>query len=71
MQAFYLFSGLLICFALFLLIYPLIKAASDNGFQGQARKTLSELKSVAALKAGGVIEAPAYEKAAVNWRIRC
>ncbi len=62
MQAFYLFSGLLICFALFLLIYPLIKAASDNGFEAQARKTLDGLKSVAGLKAQGVIDAPAYEK---------
>ena len=62
MQAFYLFSGLLICFALFILIYPLIKAASDNGFQAQARKTLDELKSVAGLKARGVLDAPAYDK---------
>jgi cytochrome c-type biogenesis protein CcmH len=62
MQAFYLFSGLMICFALFLLIYPLIKAASDNGFRAQTRKTSGELKSVAALKAGGVIDAAAYEK---------
>ena len=62
MQAFYLFSGLMICFALFLLIYPLIKAASDNGFQAQTRKTLTELKSVAGLKTHGVIDAQAYEK---------
>ena len=62
MQAFYLFSGLLICFALFILIYPLIKAASDNGFQAQARKTLDELKSVAGLKARGVLDAPAHDK---------
>ena len=62
MQAFYLFSGLLISFALFLLIYTLIKAASDNGFQAQARKTYAELQSVAGLKARGVIDAPAYEK---------
>ncbi len=62
MQAFYLFSGLMICFALFLLIYPLIKAASDNGFQAQSIKTLGALKSVAGLKAQGVIDAPAYEK---------
>lgn len=62
MQAFYLFSGLLICFALFLLIYPLIKAAADNGFQVQARKILGELKSVAGLKNQGVIDASAYEK---------
>ena len=62
MQAFYLFSGLLICFALFLLIYPLIKAAADNGFETQARKTLGELKSVAGLKAQGVIDAAALEK---------
>ncbi len=62
MQAFYLFSGLMICFALFLLIQPLIKAASDNGFQAQTRKTLTELQSVAGLKARGVIDAPAYEK---------
>ena len=62
MQAFYLFSGLLICFALFLLIYPLIKAASDNGFQAQARKTRAELKSVSGLKTQGVIDELAYEK---------
>jgi len=62
MQAFYLFSGLMICFALYLLIYPLIKAASDNGFKAQTVKTLGELKSVAGLKAQGVIDAPAYEK---------
>ena len=62
MQAFYLFSGLLICFALFLLIYPLVKAASDNGFQAQSLITRAELQSVAGLKARGVIDAPAYEK---------
>ena len=62
MHAFYLFSGLLICFALYLLIYPLIKAASDNGFQAQARKTSAELKSVAGLKARGVLDELAYEK---------
>ncbi len=62
MQAFYLFSGLMICFALFLLIYPLIKAASDNGFQAQTRKTMAELNSVSGLKKQGVLDAPAYEK---------
>ena len=62
MQAFYLFSALLICFALFLLIHPLIKAASDNGFQAQARKISAELKSVAELKARGVLDASAYDK---------
>ncbi len=62
MQAFYLFSGLLICFALFILIYPLIKAASDNDFQAQTLKTLAELKSVSGLKTQGVIDGLAYEK---------
>ncbi len=62
MQAFYIFSGLLICFALALLIYPLIKAASDNGFQAQSKQIRAELKSVAGLQAQHVLDDVAYDK---------
>jgi cytochrome c-type biogenesis protein CcmH len=62
MQAFYIFSGLLICFALALLIYPLIKAASDNGFHAQSKQIKAELKSVAGLQAQSVLDDVAYDK---------
>jgi cytochrome c-type biogenesis protein CcmH len=62
MFGFYLFSGLLISFALALLLYPLIKAMRRDAFALQATKTREELMTLTGLSEKGVIDADALSK---------
>jgi cytochrome c-type biogenesis protein CcmH len=63
MLAFYLFSALLICFALCLLLYPILRSRRSESFVEQADAIRAKLDAVNGLHRDGVMDEGAHEKA--------
>jgi cytochrome c-type biogenesis protein CcmH len=63
MLAFYLFSALLICFALCLLLYPILRSRRAESFVDQSDAIRARLEAVNGLYRDGVMDESAHDKA--------
>jgi cytochrome c-type biogenesis protein CcmH len=63
MLAFYIYSGILICFALSLLLYPLLRARASDTFNSKAADIRSKLATIEELAKTGAMDVDAHAKA--------
>jgi cytochrome c-type biogenesis protein CcmH len=63
MLAFYIFSALLICFALCLLLYPLLRTRGSEAFNSKADDIRRKLATIDELKKSGAMDTDAHSKA--------